>query len=60
MATTETDDFCPAEYPDPDNLGFIGHLCNQPAGHDGQHTVVIRLGSRDATARWNAAPGGVR
>jgi hypothetical protein len=51
------DGYCPAEYPDLDGLGFVGHLCDRFAGHPLPHTVVVQLGSRKVTLNWpNSAP----
>lgn len=44
--------YCPAEYPDPDGLGYVGHLCDRWAGHPGGHGVTVQTGGRDVTLRW--------
>jgi hypothetical protein len=46
------DDYCPAEYPDPDGLGFVGHLCDRWARHPGDHAAVVKTGGQEHTLRW--------
>jgi hypothetical protein len=48
------DGYCPAEYPDPNGLGFVGHLCDRFAGHPGNHKVVARIGGHRTVLDWPA------
>lgn len=44
MPAYNDNDLCTSEYPDTDNEGYIGHLCNLPAGHDGEHKALAEVG----------------
>ncbi|WP_049566812.1 hypothetical protein [Streptomyces sp. SBT349] len=53
----ELDDLlCTSEYPDPGNAGFIGHLCEDTAGHGDNHYAVTDLPGTTRTVRltWTA------
>lgn len=40
----DDDDLCTSEYPDGEFEGYIGHLCNLTAGHDGDHRALAEVG----------------